>query len=59
MHVGVVVYDALGRRMRTLPSRGVWMVDLANASILRFVDRHLGDYVDTSADVLLVGKRLA
>jgi hypothetical protein len=35
------------------------MVDLANASILRFVDRHLGDYVDTSADVLLVGKRLA
>jgi hypothetical protein len=35
------------------------MVDLANAPILRFIDRHLRPYVDTEADVLLVGKRLA
>jgi len=40
-------------------TRGVWMVDLANAPILRFIDRYLQAHVDTSADLLVVGKRLS
>ena len=56
----VLLAEAIRRQIhRTDASRGVWMVDLANAPILRFIDRHLRPYVDTEADVLLVGKRLA
>lgn len=51
---------ALQRQIdRTDTTRGVWMVDLANAPILRFIDRHLQAHVDTSADLLMVGKRLS
>jgi len=55
----VLLAEAIRRQIRrTDASRGVWMVDLANAPILRFIDRHLRGYVDTTADVLLAGKRL-
>jgi hypothetical protein len=55
----VLLAEAIRRQIhRTNATRGVWMVDLANAPILRFIDRHLQAHVDTTADVLLVGKRL-
>lgn len=55
----VLLAEAIRRQINhTAATRGIWMVDLANAAILRFIDRHLRAHVDTTADVLLVGKRL-
>lgn len=56
----VLLAEAIRRQIhRTNATRGVWMVDLANAPILRFIDRHLRAHVDTATDLLLVGKRLS
>jgi len=55
----VLLAEAIRRQIhRTDATRGVGMVDLANAPILRFIDRHLQAHVDTTADLLLAGKRL-
>ena len=55
----VLLGEAIRRQIdRTDATRGVWMVDLANAPMLRFIDRYLRAHVDTTADLLLVGKRL-
>lgn len=55
----VLLAEGIRRQIdRTEATRGVWMVDLANAPILRFIDRHLRAHIDLETDLLLVGKRL-
>jgi GNAT superfamily N-acetyltransferase len=51
--------EAVQRQIdRTDATRGVWMVDLSNAPMLRFIDRCLSTQIATRADLLLAGKRL-